>query len=824
MSAGLRNAKLIAGLIAVLALVLFAESAAADPPEFQNVPGTVTVEATSSSGATATWSDPTATDGSPVSCVPGSGSSFPLGTTSVTCTATNPDTSETADVHFDVVVQDTTAPSVSVPGSASAEATGPGGASVAFSASATDAVDGSLGVSCSPSSGSTFALGTTTVTCSATDAHGNTGSASFGVTVSDTTDPSVTVPSDIVTTASGPGGAAVSYTVSASDTVDASPSISCTKASGSTFPVGQTTVTCTATDDSGNSASDSFKVTVTDGVAPVVTVPGAITREATGASGASVTFSASASDNVDGSVATSCAPASGSTFAIGTTTVSCTARDTGGNTGSSSFTVTVRDTTAPVVSVPANFVKEATSATGAPATFAASASDIVDGTVPVSCSPASGADFPLGATTVTCTATDSHSNTGTASFTVTVRDTTPPDIPVLADVTAEADGPSGAVVNYRVPTAVDLGEPVPTSCSPTAGTTFPLGATVVTCSAADAFGNRRTAAFTVRVVDTTKPSLNVPRATTVSANGATALAKTSPDVAAYLAAANARDLVDGAVPVTNNAPASFPVGTTTVTFTAKDRAGNVATAQSQLKVVPEAVTPVPIDTTPPADVGALKAKPGDGTMLLSWTPPGDADFDHVRILRSESESTATPVTVYEGAKRSFRDTGLKDGVELRYVVVAYDKTGNASRGLVIRATPKAVLLTAPKDGAVVVKPPLLKWRAAASATYYNVQLFRASTAARAMSDRGETKILSAWPNPPQLALKARWTYGGKPQQLAPGRYIWFVWPGLGARAANKYGALLGQSGFTVKAAPKPVKKPTAKKKPTKKKKAPKKKR
>ena len=86
--------------------------------------------------------------------------------------------------------------------------------------------------------------------------------------------------------------------------------------------------------------------------------------------------------------------------------------------------MTVADTTGPVVTVPANATVEATSATGAIFTYTATASDLVDGSVAVSCTPASGATFPIGATTVTCTATDARGNTGVASFTVTVADTT----------------------------------------------------------------------------------------------------------------------------------------------------------------------------------------------------------------------------------------------------------------------------------------------------------------------------------------------------------------------------------------------------------------
>jgi HYR domain/FIMAH domain len=78
----------------------------------------------------------------------------------------------------------------------------------------------------------------------------------------DSTPPVVTVPTDIVSDATGPDGAAVSYVSSATDDVDGPVPVSCSPTSGSTFPIGTTNVTCTASDSSGNSASASFTVHV----------------------------------------------------------------------------------------------------------------------------------------------------------------------------------------------------------------------------------------------------------------------------------------------------------------------------------------------------------------------------------------------------------------------------------------------------------------------------------------------------------------------------------------------------------------------------------
>src|SRR5262249_29280642 len=146
------------------------------------------------------------------------------------------------------------------------------------------------------------------------------------------------------------------------------------------------------------------------------------------------------------------APVSGSTFALGQTTVNCSVTDSIGKSASSSFKVTVQDTTAPVISgTPPDRTAEATGPTGAAVSYTSpTATDLVDGSVTVQCVPASGAVFALGQTTVHCTATDAHSNTATASFKVTVQDTTAPQIQVPSDITQGATGAGGAAVAYTV--------------------------------------------------------------------------------------------------------------------------------------------------------------------------------------------------------------------------------------------------------------------------------------------------------------------------------------------------------------------------------------
>jgi hypothetical protein len=176
-------------------------------------------------------------------------------------------------------------------------------------------------------------------------------------------------------------------------------------------------------------------VTVLDADAPIVTVPATITAEATGPQGATVTYAApTASDTVDGALPVSCDRASAATYPLGTTVVTCRAVDTAGNIGSNTFTIRVVDTTPPALTTASNRTATATSPNGATITYPTpTATDIVDGTLPVTCLPASGPTFPLGTTTVTCAATDAAGNTGSTSFQVAVTYSWSGVLPPLTD-------------------------------------------------------------------------------------------------------------------------------------------------------------------------------------------------------------------------------------------------------------------------------------------------------------------------------------------------------------------------------------------------------
>lgn len=147
------------------------------------------------------------------------------------------------------------------------EATSASGAVVNYDKPrASDALSGltEADVGCFPVTGSTFALDTTQVTCSAEDRAGNRASGSFNVTVEDTTPPDISgMPSDITQTATGPFGAVVVYdSPTATDRIDGSVDVECQPASGTTFALGETTVSCSAFDSRGNSDTETFRVRV----------------------------------------------------------------------------------------------------------------------------------------------------------------------------------------------------------------------------------------------------------------------------------------------------------------------------------------------------------------------------------------------------------------------------------------------------------------------------------------------------------------------------------------------------------------------------------
>ena len=171
----------------------------------------------------------------------------------------------------------------------------------------------------------------------------------------DTTPPVLNLPPSVTLEATGPGGVVHTFVATATDDQDPSPTVYCTPPSGSLFPLGYTSVNCTATDASGNSSSGSFAVTVVDTTPPALTVPAYLTVECNASGGISSSDpqvqnwlnSASATDIVDPTPII--ANNSPSFCSLGMTTVTFTATDASGNSSSGTADITVVDTTSPMV-------------------------------------------------------------------------------------------------------------------------------------------------------------------------------------------------------------------------------------------------------------------------------------------------------------------------------------------------------------------------------------------------------------------------------------------------------------------------------------------
>jgi hypothetical protein len=253
-----------------------------------------------------------------------------------------------------ITVIDSEAPTITAPANATAD-TGPGAASCGTTVALGTPVtaDNCAGVTVTRSpSGDTFAVGTTEVVWTATDAAGNTATATQQVTVNDNTVPTITAPAN-KTLYTGAGAASCSVTVSDLDATlgtatagDNCSGVVWARDGGNVFPLGDTIVTYTATDAHGNTATATQTVTVVDNTPPVVTPPANITvflplNSTATSMPVSYPNPATATDNCPGTITFNYSPASGSVFPVGPTTVTVTATDAHTNSASATFTVTV---------------------------------------------------------------------------------------------------------------------------------------------------------------------------------------------------------------------------------------------------------------------------------------------------------------------------------------------------------------------------------------------------------------------------------------------------------------------------------------------------
>ena len=454
----------------------------------------------------------------------------------------------------------------------------------------------------------TFQLGSHTVTLTVNDGAGASATDEVIITVVDTTAPTITA-SDITLEQANAAGTLIPLSATVEDICDSNPNVTWSHDPATTvFPLGNTVVTVTATDASGNSADKTFAVTITDTTAPAITLADITVEQAT-AAGTNVPLTATVSDICDAnpSVTWSHDPTT-TVFPLGDTEVTATVTDASGNTTTATMTVTVVDTTAPSMMLADVNVEQATAA-GTNVALTATVSDICDTNPSVTWStdPATTV-FPLGDTQVTATVTDASGNTTVKTMVITVVDTTAPSL-TLDDVTVEQATAAGANVTLTatVSDICDANPAIVWSTDP-ATTVFPLGDNEVTATVTDASGNTTVKTMTVTVVDTTAPNVTLANVTVEQATA------TGTNVAL---SATVSDICDTNPSVTwSHDPVTtvFPLGDTEVTATVTDVSGNTTVKTMTITVV---------DTTAPnvtlADVTVEQATAAGANVPLTAT-------------------------------------------------------------------------------------------------------------------------------------------------------------------------------------------------------------
>jgi len=381
--------------------------------------------------------------------------SLPLGTNTITLTVFDGSLESTDSVS--ITVKDTSPPSIDDPADIEAEQEERSGTSISLEApEVTDTCDANPLLS--NDAPAIFPLGETIVTWKAADASGNSQTATQKVSIVDTTPPSISDPSDVKAEQEDRSGTHLSLEApEVTDICDSNPLLS--SDAPAVFPPGETIVTWTARDASGNTAKASQKVMVADTTPPAISAPADIKIEQANRNGTYV-FPGSpvVFDACDaGPRVLNDAPA---IFPLGETLIAWTAVDASGNSKTAIQKVSVVDTTPPKIIAPSDiFVEQAGPNGGYVSTPSPMVFDICDaGPAITSDAPAV---FPPGVTIITWRAVDASGNVSTASQKVALKDSTPPRIIAPPDITTEQADLNGTAVSTGAPSVQDICDPHP---------------------------------------------------------------------------------------------------------------------------------------------------------------------------------------------------------------------------------------------------------------------------------------------------------------------------------------------------------------------------
>jgi len=502
------------------------------------------------------------------------------------------------------------------------------------------------------------------VSSDTTELNQSDNTATAHVTVGGTggTPPTCTLdcPADISVPTNTTGGANVTFP--SPDKYGDCGTVTTDHASGSFFPIGTTVVTATSSTGGG---SCSFAVTVIDAPNPTISCPSDKTVQAASGqteanvnvgspsvTGSGVTVKGVRSDSQHFNDPPSDFPGLTDPYPIGTTLITWTATDQYGRSASCVQKITVTSQDAPTITCPSN--KTFTAASGE-CTYTATAAQIGAPTT----TPASGPNapivtkersdglaltdpYPAGKTYIEWTATnDFGSASCTQTITVNATDNQPPTLHVPPDVNATTDSCTATLDDeLGVATAEDnctasvniTRTGVPTFTCPAPGDpnrqcesfVFPTGTTNITYTATDAAGNITSGVQHVTVTESpaVPPTIDAPANVTLyTGANATACSVTVSNLDASLGTATANDNCPGVTVARSNVPSGnvFPLGNTTITYTATDRSGNTASDQQVVTVVDNTppVISCPANITRNTDPGLCSAIINPGTATAT---------------------------------------------------------------------------------------------------------------------------------------------------------------------------------------------------------------
>jgi len=505
--------------------------------------------------------------------------------------------------------------------------------------------------------GAELPVGITTITWTVTDGNGNTASCSFNVTVSDNENPTITCIGDQTRNTDS---MMCFYTVQGEEFDPLASGDNCSIASlinnynnsssleGAEFPLGITNVKWTITDESGNTATCNFNITITDNQPPFITCPDNIVQvNDSGQCTAYITVPtpvfgdncevASITNDYNGTANAS------DVYPRGTTVVTFTVADNYDNTTTCAFNITVTDEEAPLVTCPDDILNVPVDPGTCNASLnpgIATASDNCPEGVTIEGVRSDGLPlsdpYPAGLTTITWAGTDQSGNTGSCVQSIMVIDNEKPTVtcpPDLLNVTADA-GKCNATVDPGVPDAHDNCTNPVTDITGVRSDSFaltdpyPLGETIITWTVKDAAGNTATCSQTIRVYDNEKPVItcpDVPLQVTQPGECDMYVSIPVPETSDNCGVASFANNYNG----TTDASGIYSTGITTVTYNITDIYGNsdscnfLVTVESPILAHPDSVLTsqgIPIEIN--VLVNDVTCENNiDNTTLTMYTPP-----------------------------------------------------------------------------------------------------------------------------------------------------------------------------------------------------------